>query len=173
MEVWKDIPGYEGKYQISNKGRVKSLPRNDKFCKRPTEIIMKVFICGSGYEEVILSIKRKRKPKLIHRMVAEAFVPKQPGKEEVNHKDGNKLNNDYTNLEWVTPSENIKHSYDELEHKILGKRVVCVETGEVFESIKDAADKKGLQLPLIWKCCNGRQKTTGGCHWKYEEKEAE
>lgn len=173
MEVWKDIPGYEGLYQISNMGRVKSLPRNDKFCKRPVAVILKPFVCGSGYQEVILAIKRRRKPKLIHRMVAEAFVPNQSGKREVNHKDGDRSNNRHTNLEWVTPSENIQHSYDELEHKAYSRKVVCVETGEVFDSIKEAAESKGLKLPLIWKCCNGKQKTTGGYHWKYEEKEAE
>ena len=90
MEVWKDIPGYEDKYQISNKGRVKSLPRMDKFCKREHEIILKTFVCGSGYEEVILNKNKGRKPMLIHRMVAEAFVPNLLGKREVNHKDGNK-----------------------------------------------------------------------------------
>ena len=171
MEVWKDIPGYEGKYQISNKGRVKSLPRNEKFCKRANEVILKSFVCGSGYQEVILKINGHRKPKLIHRMVAEAFVPNHAGKEEVNHKDGNKFNNDSTNLEWVTPSENIQHSYTELEHKKYGKAVVCVETEETYESIKEAAEDKGLQLPLIWKCCNGRQKTTGGYHWRYKDAE--
>ena len=171
MEVWKDIPGYEGKYQISNMGRVKSLPRNEKFCKRPTEVILKTFICGSGYQEVILKDNGTRKPKLIHRMVAESFVPNPSGKEEVNHKDGDKDNNRYTNLEWVTPRENIRHSYDVLSHKTNGKRVECVETGETFDSLKEAANKYGLQLPLIWKCCNGRQKTTGGYHWRYKEAE--
>lgn len=171
MEVWKDIPDYEGKYQISNKGRVKSLPRNDKFCKRGYEIIMKAFVCGSGYQEVLLSLDDRRKPMLIHRMVAEAFVPNPDGKQEVNHKDGNKTNNDANNLEWVTPSENIRHSYDTQINKGRGRKVVCVETGEVFDSIKEAADKYGLQVPLIWKCCNGKQKTTGGYHWNYKEAE--
>ena len=169
MEVWKDIPSYEGKYQISNKGRVKSLPRNEKFCKRSEEVILKAFACGSGYQEVILRNNGKRKPKLIHRMVAEAFVPNPAGKGEVNHKDGNKDNNEHSNLEWVTPKENIKHAYDVLEHKRLGRKVLCVETKEVFDSLKDAADKKGLQLSLIWKCCNGKQHTTGGYHWAYKE----
>lgn len=167
MEVWKDILGYEGKYQISNKGRVKSLPRNEKFCKRTEELILKTFVCGSGYQEVILTDHGKRQPMLIHRMVAEAFVPNTEGKREVNHKDGDKFNNDYTNLEWATPSENIRHSYDVLQTKHYSRDVVCVETGEVFGGLKEAADKYGLQSPLIWKCCNGTQKTTGGYHWRY------
>lgn len=167
MEIWKDIPGYEGKYQISNMGRVKSLSRNERFCKRTNEVILRTFLCGSGYQEIILNNNGQRKPKLIHRMVAEAFVPNPEGKREVNHKNGNKLCNEYFNLEWVTPSENIRHSYDVLQNKHHSRKVVCVETGEVFGSIKEAADKCGLQLPLIWKCCNGRQQTTGGFHWEY------
>ena len=169
MEVWKDIPGYEGKYQVSNMGAVKSLPRDDKFCKRPYEVILKTFICGSGYQEVILKNNGKRKPKLIHRMVAEAFLPNPSGKREVNHIDGDKNNNAYTNLEWVTPSENIRHSYDVLQNKSYSRKVMCIETGEVFDSLKAAAEMYSLQLPLIWKCCNGKQKKTGGFHWRYAD----
>lgn len=169
MELWKDIKGYEGRYQISNKGRVKGLPIDEKFCKRAEEIILKPFVCGSGYQEVILSYNGKKKPKLIHRMVAEAFVSNPDGKREVNHKDGNKANNCYSNLEWVTPSENIKHSYAALLNVASTRKVMCVETGETFDSLKEAAAKHGLHLPLIWKCCNGKQKTTGGFHWRYAE----
>ena len=169
MEQWKDIKGYEGKYQISNMGRVKSLPRNDRFCKRAEEIVLKTFICGSGYQEVILKVNGQKKPKLIHRLVAEAFVPNPTEKIEVNHKDGNKHNNDYTNLEWVTPSENIRHSYDVLQNKGYSRKVVCVETREVFNSIKEAANRLKLHSELICACCNGRQRTTGGYHWEYAD----
>lgn len=166
-EIWRDIAGYEGLYQISNLGRVKSLERNEKFCKRP-ETILKAFLCGSGYREIILRNKDGRKPKLIHRLVAEAFIPNEEGKREVNHKDGDKLNNAASNLEWVTSSENIKHSYEELNHKAFARKVVCVETQEIFDSIKSAAESKQLHSGLIWKCCNGKQNTTGGYHWEYK-----
>lgn len=170
QEVWKDIAGYEGRYQISNLGRVKGLPIDEKFCKRPNEIILKTFVCGSGYQEIILKNKDGRKPKLIHRLVAEAFIPNPEGKREVNHKDGDKSNNRYTNLEWVTPSENQTHSRSVLKNECSIKRKVeCIETGEVFNSIQEGADKYGLQQSLIWKCCNGKQHTTGGYHWRYKE----
>lgn len=169
MEVWKDIPGYEGKYQVSNLGRVKSLPRAEKFCKRENSVILKTFVCGSGYQEVILNRERIRTPKLVHRLVAEAFVTNDQGKREVNHKDGDKFNNVYTNLEWVTPSENIRHSYGVLHRKPWGKKVICIETEETFDSIKEAANNKKLHSELIWKCCNGTQRTTGGFHWRYAE----
>lgn len=168
-EVWKDIKGYEGRYQVSNLGRVKSLPIDEKFCKRPEEIILTPFLCGSGYYEVTLYYQKRRKPKLIHRLVAETFIPNPDDKKEVNHKDGNKLNNDASNLEWVTPSENQQHSRKVLKSQSHKCKVICVETGESFDSIKDASDKYGLKSPLIWKCCNGKQNTTGGYHWRYKE----
>lgn len=156
MEVWKDIAGYDGLYQISNKGRV-----------RNARSILKTFVCGSGYSEIILTKNRKRKPKLIHRLVAEAFLLNPVGKREVNHKDGNKLNNDVGNLEWVTPSENQAHSRRVLGAKSFQRKVVCVELQRTFNSLKEASTTMGLKLPLIWKCCNGTQVTTGGYHWRY------
>lgn len=167
MEVWKDIKGYEGRYQVSNTGRIKGLPIDEKFCKKREEVILKTFMCGSGYQEVILSIHGKRTPKLIHRLVAEAFISNPEGKKEVNHKDGDKCNNNVNNLEWVTPSENQAHSRSVLGYQSFKRKIVCEETGEVFDSIKDAADKHGLWTTLIWKCCNGKQNTTGGYHWRY------
>ncbi len=169
MEVWKDIKGYEGRYQVSNNGRVKSLPINEKYCKRTDEIILKPFMCGSGYQEVILKINGQRKPKLIHRLVADAFIPNPTNKKEVNHKDGNKFNNDYTNLEWVSSSENIRHSYDVLKNKAYSRKVICVETRNIYNSIKEAAISLKLHSELICACCNGRQKTTGGYHWAYAD----
>ena len=158
MEVWKDINGYEGLYQVSNKGRV-----------RNTQSILKTFECGSGYREIILTKCHKRTPKLIHRLVAEAFLPNTESKREVNHKDGNKHNNDVSNLEWVTPSENQSHSRKVLGSKSFQRRVICEELQQTFESIKEASDAFGLKSPLIWKCCNGKQITTGGYHWRYAD----
>jgi len=158
MEVWKDVADYEGLYQISNQGRV-----------RNAESVLKTFVCGSGYREIILTKHRKRTPKLIHRMVAEAFLPNPDGKQEVNHKDGNKFNNDVSNLEWVTPSENQRHSRMVLGAKSFQRSVVCVELQRTYESIAKAATDLGLKSPLIWKCCNGTQRTTGGYHWRYAE----
>ena len=167
--MWKDITGYEGRYQISNRGRVKGLPIDEKYCKRKEEIILNPFVCGSGYHEVILTFKGSRKPKLIHRLVADAFIPNPDNKREVNHKDGNKFNNDVSNLEWVTPSENQLHSFNTLNADRHTRKVLCVETKEVFNSIKEASEKYGLWTTLIFKCCKGTQKTTGGYHWEYAD----
>lgn len=169
MENWKDILGYEGRYQVSDNGRVKGLPIDEKHCKRSEEIILKTFVCGAGYQEVLLYRNNQRKPKLVHRLVAEAFIPNPDGKREVNHKDGNKHNNDASNLEWVTPSENQQHSRKVLNSQSFKRKVLCVEMGKTFESIKQAATTLGLKSPLIWKCCNGTQGTTGGYHWQYAD----
>lgn len=103
-EIWADVEGYEGLYEISNFGRVKSFAKSRKG-KILTPTFEKV-----GYSRVILSKDCIHQKYLIHRLVATAFVPNPENKEEVNHIDGNKLNNYFENLEWVTTSENQKHS---------------------------------------------------------------
>jgi len=100
-EVWKDIEGYEGYYQVSNLGRVKSLKWNK-------ERILKPFVDSSKYQRVKLSSNLKEKNFLVHRLVAIAFIT--DGREQfVNHIDGDKLNNNLLNLEWVNKSENVHH----------------------------------------------------------------
>ena len=105
-EQWKAIAEGNGEYHISDHGRVKSL----KFGK---ERILKRAINSSGYWYIFIFVKNQ-KPKfcMIHKLMAVAFIPNTENKKEVNHKDGNKLNNNLCNLEWVTHSENMKHAWD-------------------------------------------------------------
>lgn len=105
-EIWKDIEGFEGLYQVSNKGRVKSFHGSK-------ELIRKPLTNKKGYKSLALT----RKPAIrinytIHRLVAEYFIPNPENKREVNHKDGNPSNNNVENLEWATSSENTMHSYE-------------------------------------------------------------
>ena len=106
QEIWKDIKGYEGYYQISNMGRVKGLKR--KFIHN--EYIKKMYYYDNSYVRVSLRKKSKPKTFLVHRLVALAFIPNPENKKQVNHKDGNKQNNNVCNLEWVDNSTNMQHA---------------------------------------------------------------
>lgn len=126
MEEWRDVVGYEGLYQVSSYGRVKSLhyvggkfTRYCPHCGRgrkypPGERILKSYVCkgiGRVYPTVRLSKDGITKNYSIHRLVAIAFLPQSPDKPDVNHKDGDKLNPRLENLEWVTTSENLRHAF--------------------------------------------------------------
>lgn len=105
IEIWKDIKGYENKYQISNMGKVRSL-MNNKNQPRETPLILKPYLDNDGYEIIRLSKKCQSKPFKIHRLVAQYFVDNIDGKLNVDHIDTNRKNNNYTNLRWVTSKEN-------------------------------------------------------------------
>lgn len=118
MEIWKSIQGYEGFYEVSNKGRIKSLKRTVKNSGSYSgkriyhEKILKQNINRLGYHVVTLSKHSKRKFFIVHRIVANAFIDNPKKLPEVNHKDLNKSNNNVQNLEWCTRSENVNHFYN-------------------------------------------------------------
>ena len=112
QEVWKDIKDYEGCYQVSNFGRVRSLDRLDRNGFKRNGVIKKPQDNGNGYQYVQLKKDAKRKNFYIHRLVATYFINEIADKDFVNHKDGNKKNNMVDNLEWCTQSENMKHAYE-------------------------------------------------------------
>lgn len=110
-EIWKDIKGYEKLYQVSNIGRVKSLPKISRRNYLQKEIILNANK-ANGYVRVTLYKNNQSKAYSIHRLVAEAFIPNPENKRTVNHKNGIKIDNGEENLEWNTYKENVQHSYD-------------------------------------------------------------
>ena len=168
-EVWKDIQGYEGKYQVSNLGRVKSLSRkvfNGAGYYVINEKILKPRKTHTGYLRVHLC----RDDRYIHRLVAEAFIPNSNNYSEVNHKDENKQNNRVDNLEWCTREYNLvygsrkdykKHFCKEYNIKMKGKKVICLNTNEEFLSIREAARTYKIHNTTISRACRGIYKTAG------------
>lgn len=109
QEIWKDISGYEGYYQISNLGRLKRIKSG-----RGTTAngVVNGYLNNQGYRRMRLSINDISKCIFAHRLVAEHFIPNPNNKKEVNHLNGNKDDNRVSNLEWATPSENMKHAFN-------------------------------------------------------------
>ena len=163
-EIWKDIKGYEGKYKVSNMGRVKSLNYN----KTGKEGILKPKKDRYGYLQVHLSKDRKAKMYLVHRLVASAFLENPMGYTEVNHKDENKQNNYIENLEWCDRSHNINHG---TRNQKISKPVIAIDkrTGLILEfvSVHEAERETGIASSNITNCCKGKLNSCGGFYWMY------
>lgn len=170
LEVWKDIQGYEGVYQVSNLGRVRSLDRRVSHPKGGKRFnkgqIIKPGINLQGYLFVQLSIGSKICTKRVNRLVAEAFIPNPENLPVVNHKDKNRVNNSVDNLEWCTVKYNNRYSR--------AKEVLQFDKNGNFiaawDAVTDASRATGINKGNIVQCCKGkRHKTAGGYIWKYKE----
>lgn len=129
-EIWKDVPGYDGKYQVSNMGRVRGLPRNSVM-KNGSDVIRKLKgrimsfgVCGSRvkYHSIKLCKDSKIETITIHRLVATVFVKNPHGKPHINHINNNSFDNRATNLEWCTPQENMSHAMKNGRWDIRGEK---------------------------------------------------
>lgn len=179
MEIFKDVPNYEGIYLVSNTGKIISKKRLGTPGGKMTGFISK------GYRRVLLSKNGNKKNHSVHRIVAETFIDNPFDKPNVNHIDGNKKNNHVSNLEWCTDSENQLHAYrlglqkvnvkdaHKVRHEQTKISILQFDlTGNFlreFESIKEAANtigiKDGSHISAVAK---GKRKKCGGYIWKYK-----
>lgn len=184
-EIWKPIKGYEDKYEISNFGNVKSLYLINRQTKMKREKILKQHMT-CGYLKVILRKENKMKNYLVHRLVAETFIPNPENKPQVNHINGYKLNNNVSNLEWVTRSENVNHAWINGLHektRMIVKENMKKATNSLkkaieqydldnnyirsWDSISDASRMYNISPTNIKNACKGIYKTSCGYIWKY------
>lgn len=183
-EIWKDIPGWEGLLQASYSGNIKALERKYKIPKENNnrvlpESIVKGCINKYGYLTITKKdISKTQYTVKIHRLVALAWIPNPENKSQVNHKNGNKLDNSVPNLEWNTQSENTKHSFDYLGRtsmfgttdyniKTKGKPVYCATFGISANSIGEMARKLGISGTMICEVCNNKIIQTHGIVFNY------
>lgn len=177
-EVWKDIEGYEGLYQVSNLGRVKSLARKDGLYMM-SERIKKQHI-SNHYYAIGLNKKGVFKTMHVHRLVAKTFLPNPDNLPQVNHKDENKLNNRVDNLEWCTAKYNVNYgtcterrartqreSGCQINNKASSVPVICLESNIIYPSIREAERKLHLDGSSITKVCRGVRKRVGGFTFAY------
>ena len=137
--IWKSVPNYEGLYEVSNTGKIKSFYKNR---------LLKDSLNCYGYYQVQLFKNKKYKQHLVHIIVASAFIDNYEKKPQVNHKNGIKTDNNVDNLEWATNAENMKHASDNgllkgnnKSNQNAGKKVINTLTGETYSTLKVAAQK--------------------------------
>lgn len=189
QESWKDIQGFEGLYQISNFGRVKSLPfwHNNRFGGFMTsEQLINGRIDKKGYRYVALGKKDKVMEFKVHRLVAIHFIPNPYNYPQVNHRDENKTNNHVSNLKWCNNQYNANYGTRtdriivargqkrKVRHPDMRKRKVLQYDLDgnfvrCWECAKDVKKELGIDNGNIGKCCMGKKSKAGGYKWKYVE----
>ena len=195
-EEWRDIKGYEGYYQVSNAGRVRSLDRyvnskfNNKILRKGS--LMKLQKSHKGYMVIILHKEGTIKTFQVHRLVATAFIPNPHNLPQVNHIDTDKTNNKPENLEWITNEDNMAHAishgcfkpFTKKQYESVAKNLAIAHKKQnipvvqldkdgkyisEYGSILEASRSLGLQNGKISMCCKGKRNSCGGFRWKYKE----
>ena len=182
-EIWKDIFGYEGKYQASTLGRIKTLKDNHG---NDREKILKPYKNNNGYLQVYLYKNGNKKSYLVHRLVIESFMGKPLDKDyySINHLDENKTNNNINNLQYCTHKYNCNYgTRNERATKSITNNIKKAKTviginkinGYIveYQSTREVERCLGINQTSISRCCNGKQKSAGGYRWFYKDVEVE
>lgn len=183
-EIWKDIEGYDGRYQVSDLGRVRSqdwrVPSSEGRTRVIKGRILKPQPDKYGYMRVNLYADTHMKAHQVHRLVASAFIPNPCHHEQVNHRNEQKTDNRADNLEWCDVKYNItygnrsrKVSETRINGAMLGKAVEQLTTDgqhvSTYRSINEASRATGADNSVIIRCCKGKTETAGGYRWRYAE----
>lgn len=167
-EIWRDVKGYEGLYQVSSEGRVKSLKRKNSLGRTIEERILKPVVVGRGYLQVDLYTGGKMKRFYVHRLVCEVFHENPENKPEVNHINEIKTDNRACNLEWCTRIENCNHgTRNERMSKQVSQYTLDGELVKVWQSTSEAERQGGFAHSAISNVANGKRKQAYGFIWKY------
>lgn len=177
-EIWKDAHGYEGLYEVSNLGNVKSYDKQIwnrfKFVLRKGRL-MKTYVDRYGYVRVCLYKDGKKTTEQVHRLVALTFIPNPDNLPQVNHKDANKQNNNVTNLEWCTCLQNMRHAFKNVVFDYQTIPVVKIDNETnivvaVYESVQDAAKDVSDNPSNILRACNFDNDSSKGFRWRKNSK---
>lgn len=171
-ELWKDIPNFEGLYQVSNLGKVKSFRRSPKFGCQP-EYILNPSTSENGYANVTLYDGKSRHKFLVHRLVANSFIPNPDNLPQINHKDENRLNNRVDNLEWCTAEYN--NAYGTAKFRMIDTKSRPIEQltvdGQVlavYRSTRIASELLGINRGTL-KSAISKQSQCNGYYWRYSD----
>ena len=175
QEIWKDIKGYESRYQVSNLGNVKSLNYN---CTKKAKLLV-YHLNHKGYARVHLTKDKQDKYISVHRLVAQAFIPNPNNYPQVNHIDGNKLNNNVDNLEWCTNEYNFQHAlktglikkkskgYHQPYSRSVNQYDLQGNFIKHWNYISDASKELNISLTSIYRNCNNQIKKPKYYLWRY------
>ena len=174
-EEWRDVAGYEGLYQVSDQGRVKSLARTDSWGRTVKERILKPNVVGGGYLGVVLYAGGKTRMFFVHRLVCQAFHENPDNKPQVNHINEDKTDNRACNLEWCTCKQNINHGTAKdrsakNRSKSVGQYTLDGELVKFWASTMEVERQAGFNHGNISKVANGKHKQAYGFIWKYVQR---